>query len=258
MSGTSRLVGAGLLSVMAVFSAGARADDVDTSKVWNFTIGGGLAAAPHYEGADRDRFRLVPFGNITYRDTVRLGPGGLAVTVLDADGFSVAPVLGYGGGRKDSTDSNLKGMGTIQSAVTLGVILKYQAGPFSLTITPRDAVTHGDDGFETTFGAAYSWQVAPRLKLSVGPTMSVVDGRYEQTYFGVDAQQSARSGKRAYSPDGGVKDVGLAGSISYAFDSHWLLQTAISDRELVGDAADSPIVRSKNQASVVTGIAYRF
>jgi outer membrane scaffolding protein for murein synthesis (MipA/OmpV family) len=37
-----------------------------------------------------------------------------------------------------------------------------------------------------------------------------------------------------------------------------MLQTMVSDRELVGDAADSPIVRSKNQASIVTGIAYHF
>jgi outer membrane scaffolding protein for murein synthesis (MipA/OmpV family) len=43
-----------------------------------------------------------------------------------------------------------------------------------------------------------------------------------------------------------------------AADEHWVLQTAISDRVLVGDAADSPIVRSKNQASVVTAIGYRF
>jgi len=257
MGGTNRLV-AGLLSVLSVLGTTARADEPDDSKVWNFTIGGGIAAAPHYEGADRDRFRLVPFGSISYDDTVKLGPDGLAVTVLKADGFSVAPVLGYGGGRQDSTDSNLKGLGTIQSAVTAGVILKYQTGPFSLTITPREAVTHSNDGFVTNFAAAYAWQIAPRVKLSVGPTLSVADGRYEQTYFGVDAEQSLRSGKRVYSPDGGVKDVGLTGALTYALDRHWLLQTAVSDRELVGDAADSPVVRSKNQASIATGIAYHF
>jgi len=257
MGRTSGLL-AGLLSVLAGFAATARADEPDESKLWNFTIGGGIAAAPHYEGADRDRFRLVPFGSITYDDTVRLGPDGLAVTVLKADGVSVAPVLGYGGGRQESTDSNLKGLGTIQSAVTLGVILKYQTGPFSVTITPREAVTHSNDGFVANFTAAYAWQIAPRLKLSVGPALGVADGRYEQTYFGVDAEQSLRSGKRAYSPDGGVKDVGLTGALNYAIDSHWMLQTMVSDRELVGDAADSPIVRSKNQASIVTGIAYHF
>ncbi len=258
MSGTSRLVGTGLVSILMLTNVAARADEADGSKTWNFTIGGGLAAAPHYEGADRDRFRLVPFGSITYRDTVRLGPDGVAVTVLNWDGFSVAPVLGYGGGRQEATDSNLKGLGNIQSAVTAGVILKYQTGPFSLTVTPRDAVTHGDDGFITTIAAAYAWQIAPRLKLSIGPTLSVIDGRYAQTYFGIDAQQAARSGKRLYNPDGGVKDVGLAGSLGYAFDSHWVLQTLLSDRELVGDAADSPIVRSKNQASVATVLGYRF
>jgi outer membrane scaffolding protein for murein synthesis (MipA/OmpV family) len=257
MGRTSGLL-AGLLSILAGFAAAARADEPDGSKLWNFTIGGGIAAAPHYEGADRDRFRLVPFGSLSYDDTVRLGPDGLAVTVLNADGFSVAPVLGYGGGREDSTDSNLKGLGTIQSAVTLGVILKYETGPFSFSITPRDAVTHSNDGFVSNFAAAYAWQIAPHLTLSVGPSLSMIDGRYAQTYFGVDAAQSLRSGKRVYSPAGGVKDVGLSGSLNYAIDSHWRLQTMVSDRELVGDAADSPIVRSKNQASIVTGIAYHF
>jgi outer membrane scaffolding protein for murein synthesis (MipA/OmpV family) len=258
MGGASRVVGAGLLSILAVFGAAARADEPDSSKIWSFTIGGGLAVAPRYEGADRERFQPVPFGSVTYRDTARLGPDGLAVTVLNIDGFTVAPTLGYGGGRKESADSDLKGLGTIQSALTVGVILKYQTGPFSFTITPREAVTHSNDGFVTNLAAAYAWQVAPRLKLSVGPTLSLVDGRYAQTYFGIDAQQSARSGKRVYSPDGGVKDVGLTGSLSFAIDEHWVLQTAVSDRVLVGDAADSPIVRSKNQLSAVTAIGYRF
>ena len=258
MGGASRLIGAGLLSILAILGSAARADEPDNSKVWDIMVGGGLAVAPRYEGADRERFQPVPFASVTYRDTVRLGPDGLAVTVLNMNGFSVAPALGYGGGRKESQDSNLKGLGTIQSALTVGVILKYQTGPFSFTITPREAVVHSNDGFVTNLAAAYDWQVAPRLKLSIGPTLSLVDGRYAQTYFGVDGQQSARSGKRVYSPDGGVKDVGLTGSLSYAIDDHWVLRTSVSDRELVGDAADSPIVRSKNQASIVTGIGYRF
>ncbi|MDB5361680.1 MAG: MipA family protein [Rhodospirillales bacterium] len=262
-------MGAGLAVLVSILSVPAWAEDTEEAwgdlsmppqqqRVWSVMVGGGVGVAPHYEGADRYRFQLVPFVKASYRDFVTLGPEGLGVTVFRADGFSVTPTIGYGGGRKESQDSNLKGLGTIQSAVTAGVVLKYQTGPFSFEIAPRDAVVHSKDGFETSFAADYAWRLAPRLRLAVGPELTVVDGRYERTYFGVDAQQSARSGKRIYTPGGGVKDVGLAGTLTYGFGEHWTLLTRISDRELVGDAANSPIVRSKNDASVTTGVAYRF
>ena len=229
-----------------------------SSQVWSLSVGAGVGAMPRYEGDDRYRFRLVPLASLSYRGIATLGPDGLGVTVFHADGFSVTPTLGYGGGRKESADGDLKGLGTIQSAVTAGVVFKYQAGPLSFTVTPRQAVIQSHDGFTTAMSAAYAWQLMPALRLSVGPELTFADGRYEQTYFGVDAVQSARSGKRIYTPGGGVKDVGLGGTLTYALNEHWTMLTHVADRELVGDAADSPIVRAKNDASIVTGVSYRF
>jgi outer membrane protein len=261
--GAAVLLSAVLLSAVTV---AAHAQELEDSwdapsdapqRAWSLMIGAGAEFAPHYEGADRYRFQPVPYVKASYHDFT-FSPEGLGMTVFRADGFSVTPTIGYGGGRKESQDSNLKGLGTIQPAVTAGVLLKYQTGPFSFTIAPRDAVVQSKDGFVAALSAEYSWRIMPRLRFSFGPEMNVADGRYEQTYFGVSAQQAARSGKRLYTPAGGVKDVGLAGTLSYDFADHWAMLTHVSDRELVGDAANSPIVRAKNQAAVITGVAYRF
>ena len=260
------MVGMGAASLLSMAAMAAHAeeslDDFDTpsaapERPWSLMIGAGAGFAPRYEGADRYRFQPVPIAKASYGDFT-LSPEGLGMTVFRADGFSVTPMIGYGGGRKESQDSNLKGLGTIQPAVTAGLVLEYRTGPFSFSIAPRDAVVQSRDGFVTTLSAEYHWRIMPRLRFSFGPELNVADGRYEQTYFGVTAQQAARSGKRLYSPGGGVKDVGLVGTLSYDFGDHWTMLTRLADRELVGDAADSPIVRSKNQALIATGIAYRF
>jgi MipA family protein len=261
------LAGAGVVCLMSLLSNEARADQPDgtweaevpePNAVWNLTVGAGAALIPHYDGADRYRFGPVPLATLNYRNIVTLGPNGLGYTLLRADGFSVTPILGYSGGRKESADSNLKGLGDIQAAATAGVVLKYQAGAFGLSITPRQAITQTHDGFTTAIAATYSGRILPALRFSVGPTLTVADGQYEQTYFGIDAQQSVRSGKPLYNAGGGIKDVGLAGTLTYSLDSHWSVVTRLADRELVGDAADSPIVKAKNQASVISGVEYHF
>ncbi|WP_189050279.1 MipA/OmpV family protein [Aliidongia dinghuensis] len=248
---------------LVVLSPAARAEDDEAptgghGRVWNLTLGGGVGVIPHYEGADRSRIEPLPFFSASYRDIVSLGIEGLGVTVFRADGFSVTPTIGYDRGRKESTDSNLKGLGTIQAALTAGVVLKYETGPFSFALAPRESVIQNRDGFEATVSGTYAWRPTARLRVSFGPELTLADNRRERTYFGVDALQSARSGKRLYNPSGGVESVGAATTVSYALDDHWQLMTRLADDVLVGDAADSPIVRSKNQATVMTGVTYHF
>lgn len=263
-SGTIARWGAGLASIFSLMSQSARSQDLDgvstepTGQTWSLTLGGMVGVAPHYDGADRDRVQPLPFFGATYRDTVSVGLGGIGVTVLRADGFTVTPTLGYGGGRKESWDSELKGLGTIEPALTAGVLLKYQTGPFMFSVTPREAVIQERDGFSAVVAAGYAWHATPRLEFTFGPELTLADGKREQTYFGIDALQSARSGKRLYSPGGGVENVGAGGGVTYRIDDHWQLLGRVSDHVLVGDAADSPIVRSKSQASATTGIAYHF
>jgi outer membrane protein len=79
-----------------------------------------------------------------------------------------------------------------------------------------------------------------------------------RSYFGVDAGQSARSGYAVYEPSDGLRDVRLNASLSYSIDPHWSLIGTLAATRLVGDAADSPIVRDKTALNGLVGARYRF
>ena len=102
-----------------------------------------------------------------------------------------------------------------------------------------------------------------RLKLKLGPRLSFADSEYMSTYFGVSSGEATASGGRlaAYDAGGGFRDVGLEFGAEYAWSDRITLYGDAGYRRLVGDAADSPIVKragSENQFTAGLGLTYRF
>lgn len=225
---------------------------------WDLVIGGGVGARPTYQGSKSYEPVPIPFVSITYDDLVSLSQGGLRVNVVHLGGFTAGPVLGYLGGRKESDDSALRGLGNVQSSVTAGGFVRYEMRPFDLSATVRQSIVHSKNGLEAELQASYGLKLSDSLGVKIGPEITLSDGRYNQTFFGVTAAQSQASGLHVFTPGGGVKDVGLRASLLYKLDDHWGLRGISSVRELVGDAGSSPVVRARTQVFTGVGIAYRF
>jgi outer membrane protein len=97
--------------------------------------------------------------------------------------------------------------------------------------------------------------------LSIGPRVLASDGRFQRAYFGVDNAAALATGLPAYRPDGGVYAVAATSGLSYQFDSRFGLFGYARYERLVGDAADSPIIReygSRNQLAGGLGLNYTF
>ena len=65
----------------------------------------------------------------------------------------------------------------------------------------------------------------------------------------------------AYRPSGGLNSVGVASSLSYDWSPEWSTTVSVSYARLVGDAADSPIVKrfgSENQFTFGASVSYSF
>jgi MipA family protein len=226
---------------------------------WDVTLGIGVAGVPTYDGAEKYRARPVPLVSIRYDDLLFLGPEGLGLTLLHWNGLRAGPVLGYGGGRDQSDDPHLNGLGDIQPALTAGGFASYSFGRLTLATTLRQAVTHESDGLSGNLRLTYRQALIPaRLELSAGPLLDVANGRYEETYFGVTGAQSASSGLPVYTPHGGLRDYGFTLGLTYHWSEHVLMRSFAALRELTGDAGNSPIVQSKTQGLVGAGIAYHF
>lgn len=226
---------------------------------WNVTLGAGLAAVPRYPGADRDRARLVPLGDIVYRRRFFLGPAGLGASLIDADGWRAGPVLGIMPGRSETRDPQLVGLGDIQTSVSAGIFVRYRAGPFEMGGTVRQAITHTENGLSGLVHADY--RVTPaddRLRLFLGPDVEFANARYNQTWFGVTPTQSLDSGLPVFTPGGGIRDVGIHANLTYRCTEHVLLRAFANLKDLTGDITNSPIVLRRTQLVSGAGLAYHF
>ena len=226
---------------------------------WNVTLGAGLASVPRYPGADRDRARLVPLGDILYRSRIFLGPAGLGVNLIDAGGWRLGPVLGFMPGRSESRDPLLAGLGDIQNSVSAGIFVRYRAGPFEVGGTVRQAITHTENGLVGLLHADY--RITPardRLQLFLGPDLEFANARYNQTWFGVTPTQSLDSGLPEFTPGGGLRDVGVHANLTYRCTEHVLVRAFANLKDLTGDITNSPIVVRRTQLVIGAGLAYHF
>ena len=97
--------------------------------------------------------------------------------------------------------------------------------------------------------------------LSIGPRARWSDDRYQRAYFGVTPAVAAATGLPAYDPGGGFHAIGAVAGLTYQFDRNWGLYGYAGYDRLIGDAADSPIVRafgSRDQFSAGIGLSYSF
>ena len=79
-----------------------------------------------------------------------------------------------------------------------------------------------------------------------------------ESYFGVTAAQSARSGLKQYEAGAGLKRFDIEASVTYMASEHWMIQGQAGVGFLTGDAKDSPIVQEEVQPSAMLLVGYKF
>lgn len=232
---------------------------------WSVALGAAALVLPEFPGAEAYRFLPVPEVDVRYRDLAFLSfRDGAGINALRLDGLTAGPVARFRFPRDQDTNIKaLRGVGDVDGTVELGGFVRWDFRPFRVTAEVRQGVNGGGhEGLVADFGADWSGRLGPGLAFSVGPRLTLGDGRFIRAYYGVDEAQAARSGYRRYRPGGGVESVGVAGSLRYAFAEGWTAAAFADVRRLVGDAADAPLVRgrfgSEAQAFVGLSLSYRF
>jgi outer membrane scaffolding protein for murein synthesis (MipA/OmpV family) len=225
-------------------------------------LGAGVLAVPDYLGSKTSRARPLPDIDVRYRDLVALSyQDGLTVNAVDAGGFTAGPVVRVRFGQDESDNRRvLHGLGNVGTSVEAGGFAAYAAGPIDLRAFVGQDVAQGHKGLVAELGATITQAVfgtsAGPWLLAAGPTLTLADARYEQSYFGIDPAQSARSGRPVYRPGGGIEGVGAGATLIVPITRAIALTAVVGYTRLLSDAARSPIVRggvgSANQ--VVGGV----
>jgi outer membrane scaffolding protein for murein synthesis (MipA/OmpV family) len=95
-----------------------------------------------------------------------------------------------------------------------------------------------------------------RVSLSAG--VGIVNANYNDSYFGVTAEEAARSRFHAYRPGGGVQDVHVGARWNWVLSPSWMLTSNLQAKRLLGDARLSPLTERSTNLTVSTAFAYRF
>lgn len=272
-------IGSGVLlvSLMVIPNTIQAQDSIWDKDKWEVSVGAGAFYSPKYEGSDEMEISALPYLDIEWDDRVFLSPHqGLGVHVFRGEALTVSTSIGYAQGRSESDDDkNLRGLGDVDGAPTANFHAEYEVG----MITPYLGVSQhlgGTDGLQVEVGVEsmipLTSLVGDRkqnhnhnngdgrrgLALTLGVSTEWVDDNYAEGFFGVDAAQSAGSGLQQYSAKGGFKSVDAEVGLLYPINDRWALRTAIEYSQLLGDIADSPIVKDSGQLSGGMFLKYTF
>lgn len=247
-------------------SAPAFAQPAAPDNNWNVTLGLGVISTPEYPGSDQQKVLPVPVllannGRWFLGALPAAGvPFGIGYDLVRTSQwrFGLAVGSGFAQPREEKDDARLAGLGDIDATAQLAAFGSFTEQWF----TARAAVTtdiggngHGTYGLVDLEG---KYRVTERFALSIAPGFTFADRRNQQTFFGIDATQSARSGRAEYHADGGLNSVRLAFGAEYGISPRWGLGARVVLSKLRGDAADSPITQDTTQNTYSLFSTYRF
>lgn len=225
-------------------------------------VGLGAQLRPEFIGADK-----TAVGPLFDLDFARGGNQfsfeapdySFGIPVLSSGGFSFGPAANIASKRKESDVG--APVGKVSTTFEAGAFASYEMAE---SIHLRGEVLKGLGGHEGVVGqvgADYIWRDGDRYVFSLGPRALLSSSRYQRAYFGVTPAAALASGLPAYDPDGGIHAVAAASGLSFQFNDRFGMFGYARYERLVGDAADSPIVRelgSRNQLSGGLGLNYTF
>lgn len=256
-----------LAMTLAVGASAAHAQAFDAVRLYGGAsdkdrglVGAAVLAGTEYPGSDERRTMLLPLLDYQWAS------GWFAGTANGIGyNFSRSKELHYGlrvtadFGRKESRSTALRGMGTIDSKAEFGGFFNYALTPeFSLTSSLRYGAGNDGKGLVADLAAVYSTQLAAQWRLGFGGGFSLANADYLQSYFGVTAAQAAASGYRAYAAGSGLRNGRVNASLTYIVSPSVWLTAGLTANTLLGDAADSPLVRKKTSVSGLLAAAYAF
>ncbi|MGO4828906.1 MipA/OmpV family protein [Cupriavidus sp. 2KB_15] len=230
---------------------------------WAVRIGAAAIYRPRYDGASNYYVLGGPSLDVRYRDLFFASTGeGIGVNLVSTPNWRAGLAISYNIGRREADDhDHLRGMGNINFAPEAKVFVDYVVSkefPLVIRANIRRAMG-GADGWTGDVGAYLPLPgSSEKFYWFVGPTMSFADSRYMNTWFGVSAEQSARSGYAQHNAGAGIKSYGAGLSAMWFFHKHWFVTSDVSVSQLVGSAASSPVVQRATSFSGDMSFNYQF
>lgn len=225
-------------------------------------IGLGAGMAPDYEGSDE--YKVIPVVPISLRYDgfgIQTAGQGLQFDIFGWRFINFGPLVQFRGGRDSGVkDPFVSRLPEVDPALEVGGFFEmnlpfFAPGNDAFTFIGRAAfdVSGAHDGYTIDAALRYSVPIGDDLRLNMIGGTTIASDNYNDTYFSVTPAGAAASGLRVYDADGGLKDISGTLSATYTVTDHWGLTGFARYTRIVGEAADSPVVRDRGSRHQLMG-----
>lgn len=248
-----------LAAMVAVHSLPAHAQESEPEKApWRTRVTLGPQLVPSFPGSDKALLGPLigvsrargdkPFAFSAPDDS--FGP-----SLVSGDVWQFGPALGFEGKRSREDTANL--LPEVKFSFEAGAFVQYApTSSLRLRAEARKGIS-GHKGIVGTIGADFVTRDRDLWLFSLGPRVTLADGRYQRAYFGVTPGGLLP----AFRPKGGVQAVGAATSVRRQLGERVGVYGYAKYDRLIDDAGRSPVVRTigtRNQISGGIALSYTF
>jgi outer membrane scaffolding protein for murein synthesis (MipA/OmpV family) len=252
----------------------------------DMVAGLGVQSAPRYEGTGSRKVSALPVLQIEWSNGVFISGMSAGMHLSGSPTVEYGPLLAVQPGRDESgtgpaigdigangligetgpgdrvirLTGRLAGMDEIGARLQLGGFYNYYLSPqWRLTSSLLAGAGREHDGVRLELGVQRLAAVTgERHRVSLAAGLGVVNSQYNETYFGVTAEEASRSRFRACQPGGGLQDVHVGARWNWVLTPSWMLTSSLQAKRLLGSASHSPLTERPTNLTVSTAIAYRF
>lgn len=225
------------------------------------TIGAWTLGAKPFPGSDDLELAVKPilsFRRADEREWLNLPGDNGGPALIKTERLRFGPSLNIVGERKEADSAILQGLGDVETAYEVGAYAEFWPGSFLRTRVEIRRGFNGHEGLVVDLSADAVWHPMDRLRVTIGPRLSLANDEYMQTYFGITSAQAVSSGLTAFDAKGGLHSATIATSLTYKWTDNWSTIGYAEVGKLVGDAADSPIAKGGSDELLTVGMALTY
>lgn len=248
------------------------AEQEPESQPARYLLGASVASRPEYDGASTRQTKLKPLWAVqwgrwrisTSGGSAILGFGrdaggaGASTLLIDSSKLRLGVALRMDSGRNSGDSSTTQGLPDVKRTLRARLYANYSLAPdWNLSANLSQDLLGRKGGL--TAGADLGWRFyrSPTLEWASGVGVSAGDAQNLRSYFGVPESAVAASGKPAYTPGAGLRDLHAGVSFTRPLSKHWFAFGGAGASHLLGPAADSPLVQRRNGSYANLGLAWR-
>ena len=236
-----------------------------------YALGAALIEAPRYAGSGEQQLKLRPLWAVRYGrlrisgarasgllDVAGDSGSGLSADLLSGTRWRLSSSLRIDSGRAAAADAALAGLPPIRPTLRGRIFgsVDWGGGWSSSLGYSADLLGRGGGGI-TGLAVAYGWTPWPGLAASAVVGGNWADQQYMLTHFGITPAVAAVTGRTAFQPSVGLMNLHVGLGARLALAERWTLLGGVGLSQLQGDAAASPLTRSRQAASVSLALAWR-